>query len=623
MSIVGSGFTGATAVDFGAFVVGSFTVVDDSHITAGLPVGSSGAVDVVVTTPGGSSAVTSADVFEDLPCITGVSPSSGAVGGGTSVTITGHGFYGVTAVSFGATAATSFTTVSDTEMFATSPAGSGTVDVTASFRGQASATSSADQFTYGTPSPSPPTLSSSFTPTSITAGGTSALAFTVTNPNASTALSGVGFTDTLPAGLVIATPNGLTGSCGGGTITATASAGSISLSGTALAASASCTFSLTTTPASSGSYTNTTSAPTSTEAGNGSPATATLTVTAASPSPTPPHPSGPPKVVIVPQPPSLSASFAPTSVAAGSSATLAFTVNNPNPTIELTGLGFTDTLPAGLIVAAPNGLAGNCGGGTITAAAGGTSITLAGATLPTDASCTFTLVVTGANAGTYTDTTSPISSSQAGSGDPASATLTVTGPDLALQKHHLGVFVTGQPGSYELITTNVGDGPTTGTITLTDTLPVGETLSRIAPASTFWSCSHKNATITCISREPLSPGERAPLITLHVALAANLAGHHLTNTAHITTPSDGNPSNDTASDTVVVLKQPPARIDITEPIAVTDTPQELPPVSIPVSETITVSDSPQLLPPSPVSDSETITSNDSPQAVAPFPGPFE
>ena len=207
VSIVGSGFTGATVVDFGAFVVGSFTVVDDSHITAVLPVGSSALVDVVVTTPGGSSAVTSADVFEDLPCITGVSPSSGATGGGTSVTITGHGFYGVTAVSFGATPATSFTAVSDTEMFATSPAGSGTVDITASFRGQASATSSADQFTYGTPAPAPPTLLSSFTPTSITAGGTSALAFTVTNPNASTALSGVGFTDTLPAGLTIATPN--------------------------------------------------------------------------------------------------------------------------------------------------------------------------------------------------------------------------------------------------------------------------------------------------------------------------------------------------------------------------------------------------------------------------------
>ena len=52
------------------------------------------------------------------------------------------------------------------------------------------------------------------------------------------------FTDTLPDGLVVATPNGLTGSCRGGTIMAMAGTDTISLSGVSLAAGVSCTFSV-------------------------------------------------------------------------------------------------------------------------------------------------------------------------------------------------------------------------------------------------------------------------------------------------------------------------------------------------------------------------------------------
>ena len=83
----------------------------------------------------------------------------------------------------------------------------------------------------------PPTIAKAFGGASIALNATTTLTFTLTNPNAATALTGVGFTDTLPAGLVVATPNGLTGSCGGGTITAGAGSGSISLASATLAAS--------------------------------------------------------------------------------------------------------------------------------------------------------------------------------------------------------------------------------------------------------------------------------------------------------------------------------------------------------------------------------------------------
>ena len=64
----------------------------------------------------------------------------------------------------------------------------------------------------------PPTLSKAFGAASIPLNGSTSLSFAIQNNNVALALTGVGFIDPLPAGLVISTPNGLTGSCGGGII---------------------------------------------------------------------------------------------------------------------------------------------------------------------------------------------------------------------------------------------------------------------------------------------------------------------------------------------------------------------------------------------------------------------
>jgi hypothetical protein len=87
------------------------------------------------------------------PAVTGVSPGSGPVSGGTSVTITGSGLTGATGVSFGGTAASSFTVNGDTSITATAPAATaaGPVDVTVTTPSGTSATSSADQYTYTYP----------------------------------------------------------------------------------------------------------------------------------------------------------------------------------------------------------------------------------------------------------------------------------------------------------------------------------------------------------------------------------------------------------------------------------------------------------------------------------------
>ncbi|MGO9109892.1 MAG: IPT/TIG domain-containing protein [Thermoguttaceae bacterium] len=79
--------------------------------------------------------------------VTGITPNWGTLTGGTTVTITGYGLTGATAVNFGSSPAT---IISDTatQIVATSPPGSGTVDVTVVTPSGTSSTSPADQFHY-------------------------------------------------------------------------------------------------------------------------------------------------------------------------------------------------------------------------------------------------------------------------------------------------------------------------------------------------------------------------------------------------------------------------------------------------------------------------------------------
>jgi hypothetical protein len=81
------------------------------------------------------------------PQVTAISPASGSALGGDSVTITGSGFTGATAVDFGSVSA-QMTVDSDTEITATSPPGNGTVDVTVVTAAGTSSTSPSDQFGY-------------------------------------------------------------------------------------------------------------------------------------------------------------------------------------------------------------------------------------------------------------------------------------------------------------------------------------------------------------------------------------------------------------------------------------------------------------------------------------------
>lgn len=82
------------------------------------------------------------------PTITSIVPATGTAAGGTSVAIVGTGLTGASAVTFGSASATSFAVISDTQIVAASPPGSGSVVVHVTTPSGASGVTAGSTFIY-------------------------------------------------------------------------------------------------------------------------------------------------------------------------------------------------------------------------------------------------------------------------------------------------------------------------------------------------------------------------------------------------------------------------------------------------------------------------------------------
>lgn len=150
--IQGANFYSVSAISFGGTFATSFTVNSPTQITATIPAHAAGTVDITITNSAGSSPL---DPAHDQytwqaagPAVSSVSPNSGTASGGTTVTILGTGFTGVSQVKFGGTSATSFTVNSATSISAVAPAHTaGLVDIQVVTPTGTSTAVSADQFT--------------------------------------------------------------------------------------------------------------------------------------------------------------------------------------------------------------------------------------------------------------------------------------------------------------------------------------------------------------------------------------------------------------------------------------------------------------------------------------------
>jgi hypothetical protein len=167
VTITGKGFTGSGTVQFGGTAAQSFTVLNDSTVTATVGIGASGPISI--TTPGGIATSTTnfVYIFTPLPPVVLTSFSPDSAGQGATVTITGQHLSGITAISFGGTPAQSFRIFSDSVVYVTvGPGSTGNLFVSGN-----NGTDSLPGFYYIAPPPPPPVVSiTSFSPTTATNG---------------------------------------------------------------------------------------------------------------------------------------------------------------------------------------------------------------------------------------------------------------------------------------------------------------------------------------------------------------------------------------------------------------------------------------------------------------------
>jgi fimbrial isopeptide formation D2 family protein/uncharacterized repeat protein (TIGR01451 family) len=128
--------------------------------------------------------------------------------------------------------------------------------------------------------------------------------------------------------------------------------------------------------------------------------------------------------------------------------------------------------------------------------------------------------------------------------------------DFAIASSHTGSFSTGGTGSYTLTATNNGPDQyaPTDTVTVTDTLPTGETY--VSASGTGWTCGAVGQVVTCtVSNVTVNSGSSLPAITVNVNVATNAAAS-LTNTATVASnPSlDYNTANNTATDVTTIVQ---------------------------------------------------------------------
>jgi hypothetical protein len=135
-----------------------------------------------------------------------------------------------------------------------------------------------------------------------------------------------------------------------------------------------------------------------------------------------------------------------------------------------------------------------------------------------------------------------------------SDTVVVSAPDLTVGKTHSpSNFVINDQGDSIIITvTNGGGAPSSGTVTVTDTLPAGLTYASFSGAG--WACGAIAQVVTCTTSNAIAANGGTSQVTILVNVAGN-AGSPLNNNATVAcTCTESNTNNNLSNtDSITVL----------------------------------------------------------------------
>ena len=231
----------------------------------------------------------------------------------------------------------------------------------------------------------------------------------------------------------------------------------------------------------------------------------------------------------------------------GQNGTYTLTVSNAVGTGSTSGtVTVTETIPSGFTLVSTAGTGWTCVGNTCTC----------GDTLAPNTSYPPITLTVNAAVNAPSSVTNQVSVSGGGSATAAYSDPTTINPAplLSISSTHTGSFIQGQTGVYTVTVNNASvAGPTSGTVTVTETLPSG--LALVSMVGTGWSCPNG----TCTRSDVLQAANSYPAIVVTVNVASNATSPQ----TNVVAVSGGSSAGGANTDSTTVVLPPDFTISLT------------------------------------------------------------